>query len=333
MSRYFSASDVRSEALLSRTVAVIGYGNQGRAHALNLRDSGARVIVGLYKGSPSAEVARRDGFEPVETDVAVRESRIVMLATPDMKMAEIFEASVAPALAERACVLFAHGFNIVYGLIEPPDGVDVALVSPKGAGAGVRRRFEEGSGVPALVGVHQDATGSAMEVALAYAWGLGCARSVLMETTFREETETDLFGEQAVLCGGIPALLNAGFETLVQAGYAPELAYFECVHEAKIIVDLIYERGLAGMRRAISDTAQWGGLSAGGGVVGDASRASMKRILDEVRSGAFAQDWLGESRNGYRELGRLRAEEAALPLEAAGEELRARLAAGAPSAG
>jgi ketol-acid reductoisomerase len=258
----------------------------------------------------------------VSTADAADRGNLIVMATPDLKMATIFDGEVAPSLSAGKSVIFAHGFNVVYGLIDPPEGVDVILVAPKGAGSGVRARYVEGSGVPALVGVERDATGQAWDRGLAYAWGIGCARSAILETTFRDETETDLFGEQAVLCGGIPALFAAAFDTLVAAGYPEELAYFECVHEAKIIVDLIVERGLAGMRRAISDTAQWGGLLAGPRVVGPEARAAMAEMLEEIRKGSFAAAWIAESHGGYRGLDRLRAEEARLPVEEAGAKVR-----------
>jgi ketol-acid reductoisomerase len=313
-----------SRLLLEYPVAVIGFGNQGRAQALNLRDSGANVVVGLRNGSPRRALAESDGLRTASIEGAVDEAAMVAMLVPDMKMAEAF-SGVGPALKAEKALLFAHGFAIVYGLISPPSDVDVLLVSPKGVGTGVRRKFEEGGGVPGLIGVHQNATGQAWERACSYAWGLGCARSLLLETTFQEETETDLFGEQAVLCGGIPNLIAAAFETLLQAGYRPEVAYFECLHETKLIVDLIVERGLSGMRTAISDTAQWGGLTAGPQLVTEDTRATMEELLTKIRSGEFAGAWLDEARKGSHTLDALRTIEKGLAVERFGRDVRARI--------
>ncbi|WKZ80760.1 MAG: ketol-acid reductoisomerase [Fimbriimonadaceae bacterium] len=322
MAVYFDPDAIDSSLILGSGVLMIGYGNQGRAQALNLRDSGVRVSVGLYPGSKSWSKAVADGFEPVIAAEAVSEHDFLVLCTPDMKMESVYREAVAPHLRPAAALCFSHGFNIRYGLIVPPPEVDVVMVSPKGAGYGVRGRYEAGSGVPGLIAVHQDATGQALNRALSYAWGIGCARSVLLETTFAEETESDLFGEQAVLCGGIPDLIRMGYETLVEAGVQPEIAYFECLHETKLIVDLIVERGLAGMRSAISDTAQWGGLTAGPKVLTPETRQVMRRLLAEIRDGSFAERWVQERDAGYPELNALKREEAATPVEEVGKALR-----------
>lgn len=314
------------ELLLSRTVAVIGYGNQGRAQALNLRDSGVPVLVGLPEGSATRARALEDGMEVLDTPSAAVRGDLAVLLTSDSKMPEVYRDEIQPAMRRGKALVFAHGFNIVYGQIEPPPEVDVILVSPKGVGAGVRAKYLEGPGVPSLAAVHQDASGMALDLALAYAWGIGAARSLILETTFREETETDLFGEQAVLCGGIPELIKAAYSTLVDAGYSPEVAYFECVHETKLIVDLIVERGIAGMREAISDTAQWGGLTAGPRLVDGRFREELGRLLGEIRDGEFARDWLEEGRSGAERLAALKSAEASLELEGVGSRIRAQVA-------
>lgn len=309
-------------SLAGLRVAVVGYGNQGRAHALNLRDQGVPVVVGQRPGA-GWDRAGEDGFAPMPLGEAVAAADVVMLSLPDVAMGEIVPAHVLPAAREGQTFLFAHGFAVVYGLVAFPAGVDVALVSPKGAGYGIRQLFAEGKGVPALIGVHQDATGSALERAVGYAEGIGCGRSgLLIETSFRHETETDLFGEQAVLCGGIPALLHAAFETLVAKGYPPELAYFECLHETKLIVDLIVARGIAGMRAGISDTAAWGGMVTGESVI---ARPAVEAILDRIQSGDFAREWIAEVRSGKPEFTRLAAAEAAHPVEPIGQELRQKM--------
>lgn len=310
------------QLLLDRTVAIVGYGNQGRAQALNLRDSGVEVVVGLREGSGHRGAAEAEGLSTSTIEEAVAGADIVAMLVPDMKMAEAYEASVHEALRPGAALLFAHGFAIVSGMIHPREDVDVMLVSPKGVGTGVRRKFEEGSGVPGLVAVHQDVSGQAKDLALAYAWGIGCGRSLLMETTFKEETETDLFGEQVVLCGGIPNLIAAAFETLVEAGYTPEVAYFETFYETKLIVDLIVERGISGMREAISDTAQWGGLTTGTRIVTEETRAAMAEALASIRSGKFAEGWLREARLGSHTLDALKSIERGLAVERSGAEVR-----------
>lgn len=327
MARHLEATQESLDAILSKRVAVIGYGNQGHAHALNLRDSGVDVCVGARPGA-GFDSAKGAGFEPMAIEAAAERADVVMLCTPDVPMRHLFREQVAPYLDQGDTVLFAHGFNIRYGLIEVADGIDVALVSPKGPGAWLRREYDAGKGLAALVAVHTDSTGAAWDVALGYAWGIGSARVLLLETSFAEETESDLFGEQAVLCGGIPGLIKAAFETLVAEGFQPEVAYFECMHEAKLITDLLYERGLAGMRAAISDTAEWGGFSAEERIVGKEARAGMRDLLREIRSGAFAEGWIAEDANGRPELERYREEEARHPIDEVAADLRARMKKG-----
>ena len=324
MAHLFSLGDVDPAALQSKTVAVIGYGNQGHAHALNLRDSGVRVLVGAREGAGAA-AARAAGFDTLAIAEAAAQADVAMICTPDVPMRGIFEGEVAPGLVPGNAVLFAHGFNVRYGLIEVPEGVDVGLVSPKGPGAWLRREYLAGAGLAALVAVERDATGNAWPLVLAYAAGIGSARVLMMRTTFAEETETDLFGEQAVLCGGIPALLKAAYDTLVEAGYQPEAAYFECVHEAKLITDLMYERGLSGMRAAISDTAEWGGFEAEKTIVGDDTRQGMRALLAAIKDGSFANNWIEEDAAGRPRLARYRQAEAAHPSEAVGRQLRKRM--------
>ncbi|MBS1719493.1 MAG: ketol-acid reductoisomerase [Armatimonadetes bacterium] len=319
--RRFDEPEIPKDALRDETVAVVGYGNQGRAHALNLRDSGVRVIVGARPGSASGEEARASGFEVGTAAEVTKRADLIMLTTPDVPMAEIFREGVRPNLRAGQMVLFAHGFNVHFGRIPLVEGVDFGLVSPKGPGAGLRRLYEQGSGLPGLVAVAQDATGRAWDRVLAYAWGCGC-RKGLYETSFQEETESDLFGEQAVLCGGIPELVKAGFETLVAAGFSPEVAYFECLHETKLIVDLMVERGLAAMRLAISDTAEWGGFVTGPSVINEESRAAMRETLKRIQSGEFAKDWIAECENGQPNLKKYRKVEAELSVEQVGAPIR-----------
>jgi ketol-acid reductoisomerase len=315
--------DANPRLTQTRKIAVLGFGSQGHAHALNLRDSGHDVTIGLRAGSASAGAARSEGL-PVESVAdATAAADLVVVLLPDEAQPAAWEAEVAPGLSDGDVVVFASGFAIHYGFIAPPSGVDVVLAAPKGPGHLVRRQFVEGRGVPGLVAVHQDASGAAHQTAVAYAAGIGCARAGVIETTFKDETETDLFGEQAVLCGGASALVKAGFETLVDAGYAPEMAYFECLHELKLIVDLMYEGGLAGMRSSISNTAEYGDYTSGPRVVDDHVRARMREILAEIQSGAFAQTWMDEHRAGAPTLAAERDGAANHEMEKTGIALRA----------
>jgi len=308
--------------LLSGKVAVLGYGAQGHAHALNLRDSGVEVEVGLREGSPSRAAAEDAGLTVGTVAEVVRGAQLVSVLLPDQVQPSVYEEEVAPNLSPGAALLFAHGFNVHYGRIGPPAGHDVIMVAPKGPGHIVRRLFEEGFGTPALAAVAQDASGGAFELALAYAAGIGAARAGIIETTFAEETETDLFGEQAVLCGGVTELIRAGFETLVEAGYSAEGAYYECLHEMKLIVDLIWEGGLAGMRYSISDTAEYGDLTRGPRVIDEHVRERMRELLADIQSGAFAREWIAEMDAGEPRLTELRKQAAEQPLEQVGKELR-----------
>jgi ketol-acid reductoisomerase len=308
-----------------KTVAVIGYGSQGHAHALNLTDSGVDVVVGLRAGSSSAAKAREDGVEVAPVVEAASRADVVMMLVPDELHRAVWEGEVRDGVAEGNMLLFGHGFSIHYGEVAPPAGVDVAMIAPKGPGHLVRRQFTEGSGVPGLVAVAQDATGAARSLALAYAKGIGCTRGGVIETTFKDETETDLFGEQAVLCGGASELVQAGFETLVQAGYDPEMAYFECLHELKLIADLMYEKGLAGMRYSISNTAEYGDYTRGKRVITEQTREAMRKILAEIQSGDFAREWIAENRAGQESFKRMRAEQADTQIEHVGAELRSHM--------
>ncbi len=310
-------------SLLDGKVAIIGYGAQGHAHALNLRDSGVQVHVGLREGSASRGKAEAAGLTVGTAAEATRGAQLVAILVPDQVAPTVFEEEVAPALAPDAAVLFAHGFNVLYGRIAPAAGHDVIMVAPKGPGDVVRSLFTEGYGTPALIAIEQDATGRARDLALAYATGIGAGRAGILETTFREETETDLFGEQAVLCGGTAALIRAGFETLVEAGYQPEVAYYECLHEMKLIVDLIWAGGLTKMRQVISDTAEFGDYTSGPRVIDDRVRASMKGVLSDIQTGAWADRWIGDMANGEAELSSLRAAAQGTSIETVGKELRA----------
>jgi ketol-acid reductoisomerase len=321
----FYDDDADLNELDGKTVAIIGYGSQGHAHALNLKDSGVSVVVGLRSSSPSAEKAREHGLEVVEPADAASRGDLVMLLVPDELHRRVWESGVGDGIAPGNMVLFGHGFSIHYEEVAPPPDVDVALVAPKGPGHLVRRQYLEGSGVPALVGVHQNASGKALELALAYAKGIGCTRGGVIETTFKDETETDLFGEQAVLCGGVTELVRAGYETLVGAGYDPRLAYFECLHELKLIVDLIYEKGIAGMRYSISNTAEYGDMTRGKRVIGEDSRRAMKQLLDEIQGGDFAREWIAENRAGQENFKRLREEQSKHQVEVVGRELRSQM--------
>jgi ketol-acid reductoisomerase len=311
--------------LNDKTVAILGFGSQGHAHAQNLKDSGVSVVVGLREGSGSAAKAQEAGLEVLPIADAASRGDIVMVLLPDEKHGEVYEAEIADGLAPGNHLMFGHGFSVHYGTVQPPQGVDVSLVAPKGPGHLVRRQFLEGSGVPGLVAIHVDATGTAKDVALAYAKGIGCTRGGVIETTFKEETETDLFGEQAVLCGGVSELVQAGFETLVDAGYSPQMAYFECLHEVKLIVDLMYEKGLAGMRYSISNTAEYGDYTRGKRIITDETRQAMKKILEEIQSGEFAREWIAENRAGQENFLRMREEQAGTLIEREGKELRSKM--------
>ena len=315
--------DANLATLEGRTVAILGYGSQGHAHALNLRDSGVDVVVGLREGSSSAEKARADGLRVQPVADAASAGDVVTVLLPDEKQAEVWDAEIGDGIAPGNLLLFAHGFSIHFGQIDPGPEVDVGMVAPKGPGHLVRRQFVEGNGVPGLVAVHQDATGAARDVVLAYSKGIGCTRAGVIETTFKEETETDLFGEQAVLCGGVTELVRAGYETLVDAGYDPRLAYFECLHELKLIVDLMYEKGISGMRYSISNTAEYGDLTRGKHVIGEPTREAMQRILADIQSGDFAREWIAENQAGQENFQRLRAEQQNHQIEREGKELRA----------
>ena len=294
----YHEADADPSIIQGKKVAVIGYGSQGHAHALNLMDSGVDVRVGLRAGSSSEAAAREAGLNVVSVAQAAREADLIMILIPDEKQAEVYRTEIEPNLAPGNALAFAHGFNIHYGFITPPADVDVIMIAPKGPGHIVRRQYTEGLGVPDLICVHQDATGTAKDVALSYAWGIGGTRAGVIETTFKNETETDLFGEQAVLCGGVTALITAGFETLVEAGYPPEMAYFECYHEMKMIVDLMYESGMHFMRYSISNTAEYGDYYAGPQVIGEESKAAMKRVLERIQDGSFAREFIDDCNAG-----------------------------------
>jgi len=320
----YSESDVDTSCLTDRQVTILGYGSQGRAHALNLKDSGFDVVVGLRSSGASWAKAEADGLTVQEPNAAVKGAAIVMFLTPDMVQKSLYQ-SVVDDIDNGALLLFAHGFAIHYGQVEPRADLDVALIAPKGPGGLVRRQYEEGHGVPCLVAINQDATGNALKTALAYAAGIGGARAGVIETTFAEETETDLFGEQAVLCGGATELIVAGFETLVEAGYQPEVAYYEVMHELKLIVDLLHEGGLRKMHKFISDTAAWGDMISGPRVVDNASRAAMKAILTDIQDGTFARNWIAENENGMPEFRRMMQADLDHPIEKVGADLRARM--------
>ena len=322
MAKMYYESDADFGLLKGKRIAVIGYGSQGHAHALNLKESGADVVVGLYKGSRSWEAAEQAGLTVMETAQAARESDFVMLLVPDEKQAKLYKESIEPNLEPGNALLFSHGFNIHYGQITPPDNIDVFMVAPKGPGHTVRSQFLEGKGVPCLIAVHQDASGKAKDYALAYAAGIGVARAGVLETTFREETETDLFGEQAVLCGGVTELIKAGFETLVEAGYQPESAYFECLHEMKLIVDMINQGGLSYMRYSISDTAEYGDYCTGKRIITEETRKEMKQVLKEVQDGTFARNWILENQANRPSFRAMREQEQSHQIEQVGRELR-----------
>jgi ketol-acid reductoisomerase len=322
MAKVYYEKDADPTLIAARKVAILGYGSQGHAHALNLRDSGVDVRVGLREGSSSVGKAEAAGLRVVSIPTAAAEADLIMILLPDTEQQGIYERDIAPNLSQGDAVFFAHGFNIRFELIKPPAGVDVGMVAPKGPGHLVRRTYVEGGGVPSLIAVAQDASGKTRDLALSYAHGIGATRAGVLDTTFAEETETDLFGEQVVLCGGLTSLIQAGFETLVEAGYQPESAYFECLHEVKLIVDLIYEHGIAGMRFSISDTAEYGDLTRGPRVINDAVKAEMKRILGEITSGSFAQEWVAENKAGRPRFTALREAGKQHPIEQVGAELR-----------
>ncbi|HEY8769973.1 MAG TPA: ketol-acid reductoisomerase [Thermoleophilaceae bacterium] len=315
-------SDADLERLSGRKVAILGFGSQGHAHALNLKDSGVDVLVGLREGSESADKARSDGLRVESVADAASLGDVVMVLLPDEKHAEVWESEISDGIAPGNLLMFAHGFSIHFGQIDPGPEVDVGMVAPKGPGHLVRRQFLEGNGVPGLVAIHQDASGNARDLVLAYAKGIGCTRAGVIETSFKDETETDLFGEQAVLCGGVTELVRAGYETLVDAGYDSRLAYFECLHELKLIVDLMYEKGITGMRYSISNTAEYGDLTRGKRVVDDHTRLAMRQILDEIQSGEFAREWIAENQAGQENFQRMRQEQQGHQVEREGKELR-----------
>lgn len=323
MKKMYYEKDCNISILNGKTVAVVGYGSQGHAHAQNLRDSGVSVIIGLYEGSESAKRAAEDGFEVLNTDSAVQKADIVMLLVNDEKMADIYTRNVAPHLRQGMVLCFAHGFNIHFKQIVPPENVSVIMIAPKGPGHTVRSQYLEGKGVPNLIAVYQDADGNARDIALAYSMGIGGARAGILETTFKEETETDLFGEQCVLCGGVTALMKAGFDTLVEAGYQPESAYFECIHEMKLIIDLVIKGGLSFMRYSISDTAEYGDYTVGDRLITAETKNEMKKVLEEIQDGSFAMRWIAENKNGRPMFSERRAKEKELLVEKVGEELRA----------
>ncbi|WP_026487035.1 ketol-acid reductoisomerase [Caldanaerobius polysaccharolyticus] len=322
MTKMYYDEDANLDLLKGKKIAVIGYGSQGRAHALNLKDSSLDVVVGLYKGSKSWGKAESDGLTVLETGEAAKAADVIMILIPDEKQAQMYKESIEPNLKEGDILAFAHGFNIHFHQIVPPEYVDVIMVAPKGPGHLVRRVYEEGMGVPDLIAVYQDYSGKAKDYALAYAKGIGGTRAGVIETTFKEETETDLFGEQAVLCGGITELIKAGFETLVEAGYQPEIAYFECLHEMKLIVDLIYEGGFSKMRYSISDTAEFGDYMTGKRIITEETRKEMKEVLKEIQNGEFAKKWLLENKVGRPVFNAIRERERNQLIEKVGSELR-----------
>jgi len=322
MAKIYYQEDCNLSLLEGKTIAVIGYGSQGHAHALNAKESGCNVIIGLYKGSKSWDKAVAQGFEVYTVAEAAKKADIIMILINDEKQAQMYKREIEPNLEEGNMLMFAHGFAIHFGQIVAPKDVDVTMIAPKGPGHTVRGQYQEGKGVPCLVAVHQDASGKAKEKALAYALAIGGARAGVLQTTFREETETDLFGEQAVLCGGICALMKAGFETLVEAGYEPESAYFECIHEVKLIVDLIFESGFAGMRYSISNTAEYGDYITGPKIITDETKKAMKQVLSDIQEGVFAKNWLAENQVGCPNFGAMRRRQAEHQAEAVGTELR-----------
>ncbi len=326
MAKVYYENDGDLNLIKNKTIAVIGYGSQGHAHALNLRDSGVkRVVIGLYEGAESALKAKEAGLEVLSVSEASKQADMIMILLPDEKHKSVYESEIKPNLNKSKVLMVAHGFSLHFGQIVPPADIDVFMIAPKGPGHRVRETYEIGHGVPGLIAIYQNATGKAKDLALAYAKGIGATRAGVLETTFREETETDLFGEQAVLCGGLTSLIKAGFETLVEAGYSPEMAYFECLHEVKLIVDLIYEGGLAKMRDSISNTAEYGDYTRGPRVVDERVKASMKKVLSEIQSGQFAKEWIAENQAGQPNFSAVRKKEASHPIEAVGKELRSKM--------
>jgi ketol-acid reductoisomerase len=320
--KIYTDKDATLDPLKGKTAAVIGFGSQGHAHALNLKDSGVKVIIGLYPGSKSRAVAAEKGFEVVDTAEAVKKGDVIFVAVPDTKIASVYDADIEPHLKKGKTLLFSHGFAIHFKTVVPPKDVDVIMVAPKGPGHIVRRQFTEGKGVPSLIAIYQNPSKKARKVALAWAKGIGGTRGGVIETTFKEETETDLFGEQTVLCGGVSALIQAGYETLVEAGYQPEMAYFECLHELKLIVDLINEAGISGMRFSISETAKWGDVSVGPKIVDKTVKKRMKVALKEIQNGTFAKDWIKETKTGRKRYTKLLKVGADHPIEKVGTRLR-----------
>src|SRR3954470_12695842 len=318
----FYDDDADLSVLEGKTIAILGYGSQGHAHALNLKDSGCEVVVGLRPDSASRAEAEGEGLTVLDVPEAASRGDVVMVLLPDEKQAEVWENEIRDGIAEGNLLMFAHGFSIHFGQIEPPPGVDIGMVAPKGPGHLVRRQYEEGRGVPCLMAVHQDATGNARDLVLAYASGIGGGRAGVIETTFKDECETDLFGEQSVLCGGATELVRAGYETLVDAGYDPRLAYFECLHELKLIVDLMYEKGIQGMRDSISNTAEYGDMTRGPRVIGEPTREAMRKILSDIQSGEFAKEWIAENRAGGESFQRMRDEASGQQIEKVGSDLR-----------
>src|SRR3989338_1462599 len=322
MPKIYYDKDADLNVYKGRTIAIVGYGIQGRGQALSLRDSGLNVLVAQREGGANYAQAKKDGFEPVEANILAQKADVIMMLTQDHLQGDIYKKSIRRYLKKKKSLAFSHGFNIHFGQIKPPQDVDVWMIAPKGPGALVRRQYEEGRGVPCLVAIHQNASGHALKDALAYAKGIGGTRAGVLETTFKEETETDLFGEQSVLCGGTSALIKAGFETLVEAGYQPEIAYFECLHELKLIVDLIYEGGIKGMRQRVSDTAEYGDYTRGPRIINDRTRKEMQKILKEIQTGKFAREWIRENKKGRPNFNKYRQDSENHPVEKVGEELR-----------
>ena len=322
MVKIYYDNDADFKYIQNKTIAIIGYGIQGRGQTLNLRDSGLKVIVGQRAGSPNYDQAKKDGFNPVDAEQAAQQADIIQILTQDHVQAELYKKAIKKHLKKGKSLVFSHGFNIHFKQIMPPKDIDVWMIAPKGPGSLVRKQYEEGKGVPCLVAIYQDPSGNALKNALAYAKGIGGTRAGVIHTTFKEETETDLFGEQVVLCGGTSELVKASFETLVEAGYQPEIAYFECLHELKLIVDLIYEGGIKGMRKRVSDTAEYGDYTRGKRIVNERTRKEMKKILKEVQSGKFAREWIRENRNGRPNFNKMRKESEDHSVEQVGEKLR-----------